>query len=431
MAKKFSGISVILAKMTILPIILLGVFTTFFGINRIIKTMGSEICTTLSSYANIAVMELNEYYPGDMNKYSKANQIFITKGDTYLNEKHQFLDSLKQETNVDYTIFYDDLRIITTLTNDKGERIVGTTANSRIINDVIKANSTAFYRNVDIFGTRYYCFYKPIYNSDDSCVGMVGITMPADRVQIEASRAMLPYLAFTIIAIFLSFLWSRHYSNSFKQALSSLENALDQTSNGKLSNTVPSTLLARDDEFGKMARSIIEMQTSLRSLVEQDALTGLSNRRFGQARLNQMFSNTKASHQHFSIALGDIDFFKNFNDTYGHDCGDYVLINIARVLHQSIKEYGFCARWGGEEFLIVFVRGDYETHKLLMQELVTNISKHSLVYNELSLSVTMTFGLLDVYEFDSCDDAIIEVDRLLYYGKENGRNRLVTTEDAL
>jgi diguanylate cyclase (GGDEF)-like protein len=208
-------------------------------------------------------------------------------------------------------------------------------------------------------------------------------------------------------------------------AAGKLAQSLEQIADGTLSNTVPADLLARKDEFGTLAHAVVDMQAALRVLVERDALTGLFNRRFGQKRLKHAMEKSHETGQTLSIALGDIDFFKKFNDTYGHDCGDNVLSRTSATLRDSIKEYGFVSRWGGEEFLVVLNKGNFEEHKELMQSVIKKIDSNHIRYHSSDLTVSITFGLIDATKCKNMDEALTKVDKLLYKGKEEGRNRLV------
>lgn len=97
---------------------------------------------------------------------------------------------------------------------------------------------------------------------------------------------------------------------------------------------------------------------------------------------------------------------------------------------QSVFDYGYAIRWGGEEFLIVFSNGEYSQHKKAMENLLDAIRTHSLLYQEQELHITMTFGLVTSEEYPSSNELVKKVDDLLYFGKENGRNQLVTSEDS-
>lgn len=429
MFHKATGISRYLAKMTMIPLLVFGIVTTVFSFIWVSSSMEAEVFTELKSLAGSAVEALDFLYPGEYARYTAPDELLITKGDTILNSNYAVIDRLKSRTDVEYTLFFEDMRIITTLTDQNQMRVIGTKAHPTIVSDVLDNQKGTFYSKVDVFGTDYFCYYEPLFNSDGSCIGMLAAAMPASRVSRLIYRAALPILILSVLAIILAFFWSQHKSKEFTRVIRKMEQSFHKISGGMLSNTVPPELLARKDEFGSMSHSVVDMQASLRTLVEQDMLTGLCNRRFGHQKLDKMIENTRGTSRHFSIALGDIDFFKKFNDTYGHDCGDLVLQEVARTLQNHIKDYGYCTRWGGEEFLIVFTKGTYEEHRRLMEALIVRIREHVVEYADWKLSVTMTFGLIDTYSYPDADAMVKAVDKLLYFGKSHGRNRLVTMDE--
>jgi diguanylate cyclase (GGDEF)-like protein len=426
--KKKSGIFRFLAHTTILPLMLFGVICCIFGSVCISATVADDTRDELEHIAKITASDFDMLYPGDYSRYEDSDEILITKGDTILNANYDYIDSRKEDTDLDFTLFYQDMRVITTLRNSNDERIIGTKANPKIVEDVITNNTSAFYRNVDIFGIRYYCYYEPLYNSDGSCVGMLAVLMPATRLYQHICRVLLPLLLLIIVAGCLAYFWSYRRSVQLTTAAQRLSGCLNKIADGTLSNTVPPDLLARRDEFGEIAHSIVSMQSSLRVLVEQDVLTGVSNRRAGQKRLQKVFENAHGTKTTLSVALGDIDFFKKCNDTYGHECGDVVLSKTAHLLQEHIKDYGFCCRWGGEEFLIVLTKGTYDEHIRLIQSLIDTVASNPITYDDNVLSISMTFGLIDTAPCSDVDDILRRVDHLLYEGKKNGRNRLVTIE---
>lgn len=430
MRRRTNGISHTLTKMTVLPLLLFGIVTTIFSLYWVSSSLESEVQNELKSLAGSAIETLDLLYPGDYAMYSNPDEILVVKGDTILNTHSTYAvaDMLKEQTNVDYTLFYGGMRILTTLYDTSGQRLIGTEANPTIVTDVIDHQTPAFYNNVDIFGQSYLCYYTPLYNSDGSCIGMFATIIPATRVRQLTLKASLPILILAFAAIVIAFLWSYRRSHDFVSVIQKTEQTFQKVSKGLLSNTVPPDLLARKDEFGSMSHSLVDMQASLRLLIEQDALTGLANRRFGQQKLDQLITNTSGTNKSFSLAMGDIDFFKKFNDTYGHDCGDLVLQRVSLTMRECTKDHGYCIRWGGEEFLIVLTQGSYKEHVSLMQSVIDHIRNTIVDYNGQQLSVTMTFGLIDASEYASSDEMIKVVDTLLYYGKENGRNRLVTPE---
>ena len=160
-------------------------------------------------------------------------------------------------------------------------------------------------------------------------------------------------------------------------------------------------------------------------MIEQDALTELYNRRSGDKKLRQIFEEARSSRHSFALAIGDIDFFKKVNDTYGHECGDAVLKNVSALLKQHMWRRGFAARWGGEEFLLVFENVDLTEGRKQLELLMDKIHELDTLYEGQHVKVNMTFGL--ICDPDKDIHALLkEADEKLYIGKTNGRNQVVS-----
>ncbi len=167
---------------------------------------------------------------------------------------------------------------------------------------------------------------------------------------------------------------------------------------------------------------------NLKRMANMDPLTGLKNRRCMMNFLKENVENKVGETPKAAvIAIGDIDFFKRFNDRYGHACGDEVLCELAALFMDFMEDKGDIARWGGEEFLLVFTDCTMEQGITHMENLIHRIRLMNIRYGGETLRVTMTFGL-SAYDPDWTIDAIINsADKKLYYGKQNGRNRVVHT----
>lgn len=161
-------------------------------------------------------------------------------------------------------------------------------------------------------------------------------------------------------------------------------------------------------------------------LIEQantDILTGLYNRRKALEYLSGLQPPSASSH--ISLCICDIDFFKKVNDNYGHDIGDEVLKNIAQTMKTTLNEQCLVARWGGEEFLLVFPTSNGAKALILLENLRNKIKSLQFHANEKTFSVSMTFGLSE-YDYSADINALIkEADKKLYIGKENGRDQIV------
>lgn len=162
----------------------------------------------------------------------------------------------------------------------------------------------------------------------------------------------------------------------------------------------------------------------LKQEARTDALTGLWNRRSMLEYLEQYTKSETDSF--FSVAIGDIDFFKRVNDTRGHNCGDEVLRRIAGVLIDYMKDHGKVCRWGGEEFFFVFPENG-DVARFHVEEIRTRIQNLKITDQDANeeFSVTMTFGV-EEYDFAATVTELIKrADDKLYLGKEQGRNRTV------
>ena len=161
----------------------------------------------------------------------------------------------------------------------------------------------------------------------------------------------------------------------------------------------------------------------LENLAATDPLTKLPNRRYMMDLMEKYVSaHPKES---FCIALGDIDLFKNINDTRGHNCGDDVLKSLSSLFKEKIEDKGYVCRWGGEEFFFFFPKMNLDDAGIFMNDLNINIS-HRIMYDKTDrFYITMTFGV-EEYDFRSDISTMVSrADEKLYYGKAHGRNQVV------
>ena len=164
----------------------------------------------------------------------------------------------------------------------------------------------------------------------------------------------------------------------------------------------------------------------MEKLARIDPLTQLANRRDIEIRLSYE-KRRVARHRHsLSIAIGDIDDFKHFNDAYGHDMGDFVLVEIARIMSEAIREQDIIGRWGGEEFILVFPETPADGCFTICNRLRESIEKHNFDFKGESLNVKMTIGLSEYRGSEKMSETIKRADVALYQGKKSGKNCVVT-----
>jgi len=156
-----------------------------------------------------------------------------------------------------------------------------------------------------------------------------------------------------------------------------------------------------------------------------DPLTGLLNRRSMEAHMNVSMQKAKEQGRIFSLVLCDLDDFKRINDTYGHDCGDQVLLKVSEIIRSHMREFDYVCRWGGEEILIL-LDCEKSIAKMIAERIRYGIATAFISFDDEDISFTMTFGISSYAHNKQLDQMIQEADEKMYVGKRNGKNKVIT-----
>lgn len=178
-------------------------------------------------------------------------------------------------------------------------------------------------------------------------------------------------------------------------------------------------------------KKLLEANNQLSLIANQDALTGLANRRHFDMYSQQVWEITKEKKQPLSMLICDIDFFKGYNDNYGHPEGDRCLQNVSQIIHRvATKSEGFAARFGGEEFAVVLPNTNLIDGRAIADKLRSGVHNARLPHRASTVSefVTVSIGLTSIqFPSDgSINDLINRADQALYKAKALGRNQVVT-----
>lgn len=167
------------------------------------------------------------------------------------------------------------------------------------------------------------------------------------------------------------------------------------------------------------------------SAVSTDQLTGVYNRRFIDVTLVEQIEQHSSLGLQFNIALLDIDHFKKFNDTYGHQFGDLVLQEVSNYIKSQLGENSWISRYGGEEFLIFIGRSNTSNVYKKIDSIREGISKLALTDGKQTASVTASFGV-SCYPMHgkTAEELIANADTALYQSKENGRNKVTVYREG-
>jgi len=173
-------------------------------------------------------------------------------------------------------------------------------------------------------------------------------------------------------------------------------------------------------ERRQISRKLEEKNVELEFISKHDYLTKLLNRRSLKEVTKKIEKENIACNNCFSVAFIDIDDFKIFNDKYGHDFGDVVLVRVAEIIKENAGSNGHVCRWGGEEIVIVFYPCEVEVVKNTMYKIREKICSEELKYENKKVHVTVTCGV--AFSKENMEKTIAKADSLMLQGKENGKN---------
>ncbi len=175
------------------------------------------------------------------------------------------------------------------------------------------------------------------------------------------------------------------------------------------------------------------IHSQLQEIAVLDGLTGVMNRHFGMKSLKNEFVRSKRSSRPLTILMFDLDHFKQINDTYGHLCGDQILIEVIRVAEKVIRESDIIVRYGGEEFIIICPDIDKKDALHTAQRLCKTIEDHDFTYEQQPIEVTISVGVAyyPYPDVETPNQLIRHADEALYYSKSHGRNRCTLFGDTL
>ena len=170
---KENGFFRVLLKMNMLPVIILTLIITTFSAARFATSMSVEVKDGLVNMCQTVITLYDTAYQGDYHVEDQDGTVYMMKGEQVLNGDYTIVDSIKEKTGIDITIFCRDTRVITTIRTGDYVRAIGTKANDTVIDDVLKGGHPQFYTSTIVEGVQYFSYYEPLYASDGTCIGMI------------------------------------------------------------------------------------------------------------------------------------------------------------------------------------------------------------------------------------------------------------------
>lgn len=419
--KKKKSIKRTLIGLSVVPAVFVGITLMIISVHSLWTEMTREISNSLAIAANSLYNTYSLVAPGDYEIKDGA----LVKGGLVIEGDYAIVDALKESYGMEITLFYGDERRLTTITDADGNRLVGTKADPQAVHWVLETGRKYFSQKVEIDGEDYFGYYVPILNKDKSVAGMAFAGKKRAEVMNSIIGSMMKSLLICILVVAATLLVCVASSRKIIDAFKSIMEYLGFLAQSDFSHRMPKKVLRRTDEIGDMGKYAVEVSHSLEEMVTTDPLTKLLNRRACKTYLDKWIEKCeKQKHNTITVAIADIDHFKKLNDTYGHECGDMVLVTVSEILIKHMKDNGCAARWGGEEFLLVFEQ-DVETMQETLCKILEEIKGHTFEYKNETFRLTLTAGVNGDIIGHTFDEIVNGADECLYKGKAAGRDCVV------
>lgn len=410
-----------LVLMTVVPIILMGLVFVFISVRSIKESREAEVIKTLSGVCTHTRDTFYQKYPGN---YSYNNGKLYSDG-VNISEDTQFIDDFKKHFDVEVAIFYKDIRVLTTIEDKTGRRLVETTQDDQRVLSAVSAGNMFYANDIIINNEGYYGVYVPLYDNAKVC-GMVFSGLSNENFNQRIMRFYVEVILLALVAILVVFTYVSYYANSIAEVLYSIKEYLGMLVKKQTSEVeMPQEVLNRNDEIGDLGRYAVMAGEQLKVMIGTDPLTRLYNRRTGMQYLEMLWERNASHPGSFSLVMCDIDYFKNINDTYGHDKGDMVLSRVSSIISKYCDDKSFAIRWGGEEFIIA-IEKDSESALNMVKVIQAEIRNEIFKVGSEVFGATMTFGFETYSDHKSIAAVIVEADSKLYIGKNNNRDQIVT-----
>ena len=283
-----------------------------------------------------------------------------------------------------------------------------------------------------LFGSQYHEAKASIMRSIRDFYRMID-RRTRERVEHVQSVEILLDTMLTVLVFFLLIFAFFSFYHSRRFIVRPLHKLIEWTHRIKEEQYRIDEEIPNRDEIGQLARSFLAMADTIYANINRldkkansDGLTGLANRRRLSEELDRCHHAVKYYKAACGVVLCDIDHFKKINDSYGHNVGDEVIREIARILKLHTPQDSLAGRWGGEEFLILLKHKSQDEAAQVAERIRRSIQESPM---HEGLRVTASFGVASMRADEDWHRCIHRADEALYRSKRNGRNRVEISPD--
>lgn len=251
-------------SLAVAPLLILGVIVLIFSNAKINSVVTDSIKNGLKAVAVSVNDTLDFADEGDYQMDKKGN---FCKGEFNISKAPALVDNVKEATNIDVTIFFGNIRYMTSLVGESGNKMIGTKASDEVVNIVINQGQEYFTQNADIYGQKYFGYYMPLANSDGEVVGMIFTGMPRADARAQIFSILGLIVAIVVVTGVIGAIILFFVVRKLVKALEKGSKALGQLAQGQLDVELDAKVLKRRDEIGNITRSIKTLKSELTSVI--------------------------------------------------------------------------------------------------------------------------------------------------------------------
>lgn len=250
---------------SLVPIGVLGIIIVLLSMTYLRKSIVNQVEQSLRGTASATLAA----YDQNSGSYIVAENGDIWKGGYNISSSDKLLDTIKEKSGMDVTFFYGTKRIMTSITDKNGDRILGSPAGAKIEDVVLKNGQEYFSKNVSIDGVLYFGYYVPVFQGDDTSapIGMVFAGINKNETLNNALSVVFYMIIIVVVIGVVGMLGAGLISNSISKTLKAETVCMEELATGNLNVQVNENYLKRKDELGDLSRSISKLQTDLRAVI--------------------------------------------------------------------------------------------------------------------------------------------------------------------
>ena len=250
---------------SILPISVLGIIIVFMSLTFLRNSIINQVENSLRGTAAATLAA----YDQNSGTYLVAENGDVWKGGYNISNSEKLLDTIKEKSGMDVTFFYGNKRIMTSIKEQSGERILGSPAGSKVEEMVLQNGKEYFSKNVSVDGVMYFGYYVPVFQGDDSNepVGMVFAGINKNETLYSVLRIVFYMTVIVLVIAIIGIVGAGLISNTISRVLKSEITSLEYLAMGNLNVQIDKKNLQRKDEIGDLSRAIDTLKTDLRSVI--------------------------------------------------------------------------------------------------------------------------------------------------------------------